>query len=78
MNKEEITIFKTLFSNKNENCINNENKVEKYNCNNNDNKAILKNIILNALGDNDTNILWILKNNKYKNWIHEKIVDFLK
>ena len=78
VNKKEITIFKTLFSNKKENRIIDDNKVEKYNCNNGDNKAILKNIILNALGDNDMNILWILKNNKYKNWIHEKIVDFLK
>jgi hypothetical protein len=78
VNKEEITIFKTLFSNKKENCIKDKNKVEKYNYNNEESKAILKNIILNVIGDNDANILWILKNNKYKNWIHEKIVDFLK
>jgi len=78
VNKEEITIFKTLFSNKKENRINDEDKEENYNCNKDDNKVMLKNIILNVLGDNDMNILWILKNNKYKNWIHEKIVDFLK
>lgn len=78
VNKKEIVIFKTLFSNKKENRINDENKIDKNNCINDDSKVILKNIILNALGDNDMNILWILKNNKYKNWIHEKIVDFLK
>lgn len=67
LNQKEMIIFKTLFSD-------NENKINK-----DEKKSLLKDILLNALGNNDKNILlWILKNNKYKNWIQENINYFSK
>ena len=67
LNQKEMIIFKTLFSD-------NENKINK-----DEKKILLKDILLNALGNNDKNILlWILKNNKYKNWIQENINYFSK
>jgi hypothetical protein len=65
INKKEMILFETLFSNNKD-----KDKDEKNN--------ILKNVILNALRNKDKNILEIFKNDKSKNWIQQNISNFLK
>ena len=68
INQKEMVLFKTLFS---------DNKNDMHNDNNEKNN-ILKNIILNVLGNNDKNIMWVLKNDRFKKWIQQNISYFLK
>ena len=71
INKKEMILFETLFSNNNDkNKDKDKDKDEKNN--------ILKNVILNALRNKDKNILEIFKNDKSKNWIQQNISNVLK
>ena len=71
INKKEMILFETLFSNNNDKNKNKEKDKDEKNNN-------LKNIMLNVLRNKDKNILEIFKNDKSKNWIQQNISNFLK